>query len=58
MNRFERLSKIARDEFGITIKSKSPTGGTFESLYCETKDSEKRGKKIEEIAKASNQAKY
>ena len=58
MDRFERLSKIAQDEFGVTIKSKSPTGETFESLYGETKDSEKRGKKIEEIAKASNQAKY
>lgn len=51
MDRFESLSKIAQDEFGITIKSKPSTGETFESLYGETKDSEKRGKKIEEIAK-------
>lgn len=52
MDRFESLSKIAQNEFGITIKSKSPTGGTFESLYCETKDSDRREKQIEAIAKA------
>ena len=51
MDRFESLSKIAQDEFGITIKSKSPTGETFESLYCETKDSDRREKQIEAIAK-------
>lgn len=48
-NKFERLSEMAQDEFGITIKSKSPTGGTFESLYCETKDSDRREKQIEEM---------
>lgn len=52
MDRFERLSKIAQDEFGVTIKSKSPTGETFESLYCKTKDSDRREKQIEAIAKA------
>lgn len=52
MDRIDRLSKIAQDEFGITIKLKSPTGETFESLYGETKNSEKRVREIEEIAKA------
>ena len=52
MDRFESLSKIAQNEFGITIKSKSPTRGTFESLYCETKDSDRMEKQIEAIAKA------
>lgn len=35
-NKFELLSEIAQDEFGVTIKSKHPTGETFESLYGET----------------------
>lgn len=48
MDRFESLSKIAQDEFGVTIKSKSPTGETFESLYCKTKDNDGREKQIEE----------
>lgn len=52
MDRFKSLSKIAQDEFGITIKSKSPTGETFESLYCKTKDNGGREKQIEAIAKA------
>ena len=51
MDRFERLSKIAQDEFGVTIKSKPSTGETFESLYGETKDSDRREKQIEAIAK-------
>ena len=50
-NKFERLSKIAQDEFGVTIKSKPSTGETFDSLYGETKDCKKREKQIEEIAK-------
>lgn len=51
MDRFERLSKIAQDEFGVTIKSKPSTGETFDSLYGETKDSDRREKQIEAIAK-------
>lgn len=50
-NKFERLSKIAHDEFGVTIKSKHPTGETFESLYGETTDIDRKEKQIEEIAK-------
>lgn len=50
-NKFEHLSKIAQDEFGVTIKSKPSTGETFNSLYGETKDCKKREKQIEEIAK-------
>lgn len=51
-NRIDRLSKIAQDEFGVTITLKPSTGETFDSLYGETKDCEKREKQIEEIAKA------
>lgn len=51
MDGFERLSKIAQDEFGVTIKSKPSTGETFDSLYGETKDGDRREKEIEEIAK-------
>lgn len=51
MDRFERLSKIAQDEFGITIKSKSPTGETFESLYDETISIDRDEKQIEELSK-------
>lgn len=50
MDRFERLSKIAQDEFGATIKSKPSTGETFDSLYGETKDSDRREKQIEAMA--------
>lgn len=50
MNRFDRLSKIAQDEFGVTIKLKPSTGETFDSLYGEIKNKE-REKQIEEISK-------
>ena len=50
-NKFERLSKMAQDEFGVTIKPKHPTGETFESLYGETTDIDRKEKQLEEIAK-------
>ena len=39
-NEFERLSKMAKEEFGITIESKPPTGESFDSLFG-VKDKEK-----------------
>lgn len=51
MNRFDRLSKIAQDEFGVTIKLKPSTGETFDSLYGETTDIDGKEKQIEEISK-------
>lgn len=51
MNRIDRLSKIAQDEFGVTIKLKSPTGETFESLYDETISIDRDEKQIEELSK-------
>lgn len=37
---FERLSKMAKEEFGVTIESKPPAGGSFDSLF-DVKDKEK-----------------
>lgn len=39
-NKFERLSKIAKEEFGVTIESKPSTEKGFDSLFGE-KDEEK-----------------
>lgn len=51
MNRIDRLSKIAQDEFGVTIRSKPSTGETFESLYDETISIDRDEKQIEELSK-------
>ena len=40
MSKFERLSKMAKEEFGVTIKSKLPAGESFDSLFG-VKDKEK-----------------
>lgn len=45
-NEFERLSEMAQDEFGVAIKSKHPTGETFESLYGETTDIDRKENRL------------